>query len=159
MITFLLRDFITKIQVMFICLPKKEIFTTDTQKIIYPWYIDPPTHGIWPPTNDILTPYPWHFNPLPMLYRPPYPWYIDPPIHGILTPLPMVYRTPYPWNFDPSAYLLIRNEGSKYHGVQCSIQGGQYTMDENWPRSQFTMGVKIPYDTDPFFIHHLSPDL
>ena len=50
-----------------------------------------------------------------------------------LTPLPMVYRTPYPWNFDPSAYLLIRNEGSKYHGVQCSIQGGQYTMDENWP--------------------------
>jgi hypothetical protein len=29
----------------------------------------------------------------------------------------------------------------------------------NWPRSQFTMGVKIPYDNDPFFIHHLSPDL
>ena len=30
-ITFLLRDFITKIQAMFIVLPKKEIFTTDTQ--------------------------------------------------------------------------------------------------------------------------------
>jgi hypothetical protein len=30
----------------------------------YPWYIDPPTHGI--------------LNPLPMIYRPPYPWYFDP---------------------------------------------------------------------------------
>jgi hypothetical protein len=26
---------------MFICLPKKEIFTTDTLKKIYPSYIDP----------------------------------------------------------------------------------------------------------------------
>jgi hypothetical protein len=40
----------------------------------FPWYIEPPTHGI-------LT---------------PYPWYIDPPTHGILNPLPMVYRPPYP---------------------------------------------------------------
>jgi hypothetical protein len=43
----------------------------------YPWY---------------LTPYQWHFDVLPMVYRPPlslvfwptYPWYIDPPIHGNL---------------------------------------------------------------------------
>jgi hypothetical protein len=57
----------------------------------YPWYIDPPIHGI-------LTPYPWYFDPLPMVHRPP--------IHGIFTPLPMVV-----W---PPAYLLIRNEGGQY---------------------------------------------
>ena len=34
--------------------------------------------------------------------------------------------------------------GSKYHGYG----GGQYTM-----------GVKIPYDTGPFLIHDLSPGL
>jgi hypothetical protein len=67
---------------MFICLPKKEIFTTDTLKKIYQWYI-----------------------------APPYPWYIDSLIHDILTHLSMVYWPPYPWYFDPSAYLLIRNEG------------------------------------------------
>jgi hypothetical protein len=53
----------------------------------YPWYFDPPIHGI--------------LTPLPMVYWPPYPWYIDPPTHGILTPLPMENRTPYPWYFDP----------------------------------------------------------
>jgi hypothetical protein len=50
----------------------------------YPWYIDPPAHGI-------LIPYPWYFDPLPMVYRPSYPWYIEPLTHGILTPLPMVF--------------------------------------------------------------------
>jgi hypothetical protein len=58
--TFLLRDFITKIQEMFICLPKKEIFTRHTEKNIpmiyrppYPWY---------------LTPYQWYFDALPMAF-------------------------------------------------------------------------------------------
>jgi hypothetical protein len=45
----------------------------------YPWYFDPPIHGI--------------LTPLPMVYRPPYPWYFDPPAHGISTLLPMVYQT------------------------------------------------------------------
>ena len=54
--TFLLRDFITKIQEMFICLPKKEIFTRHTEKNI-PMIYRPP--------------YPWHFDLLPMVYRPP----------------------------------------------------------------------------------------
>jgi hypothetical protein len=31
-------------------------------------------------------------------------------------------------------------------GVQ-NTMGVQYTMDVNWPRVQFTMGFKIPYDT------------
>ena len=133
----------------------------------YPWYIDPPTHGILiplpmeyrpPPTHGISTPYLWYFDP-------PYPWYIDPPSHGILTPLPMVWYIdplthgilpPYPWNIDLPAYLLIRNGGSKYHGDSIYHTGGggsvfnkgvQYTIDENWPRGQFTMGFKIPYDT------------
>ena len=68
----------------------------------YPWYFDPPTHGI--------------LTTLTMVYWPPYPWYIDPlthgistpltmvfrpPTHGILNPLPMVYQPPYPWYIDP----------------------------------------------------------
>jgi hypothetical protein len=68
--------------------------------------------------------------------------------YGILTPLFMVF-----WL---SAYLLIRNEGSQNTmGVQFTTQGGgsvfnkvgQYTMNENWPRDQYTMGVGILYDT------------
>ena len=91
------------------------------------------------------------------VYQPPYPWYIDPLTHGILTALPMEYQPTYTWYFDLPAYLLIRNGGSKYYGGSIYHTGGgsvfnkgvQYTMDENWPRGQFTMGFKIPYDTGP----------
>ena len=84
----------------------------------YPWYIDPPTHGI--------------LTPLPLVYRPPYPWYIDPPTHGI--------STPYPWYIDPPTYGISnpllwyyellsfgKNEGggSIYH------EGVQNTMTKN----------------------------
>jgi hypothetical protein len=37
-----------------------------------------PTHSTYiyrPPIHGILTPYPWYFDPLPMVHRPPYPWY------------------------------------------------------------------------------------
>jgi hypothetical protein len=50
----------------------------------YPWYFDPPIHGI-------LT---------------PYPWYIDPATHGISTTLPMVYRPPLPWNCGPLSMVF-----------------------------------------------------
>ena len=136
----------------------------------YPSYIDSLNHGIstplpmvyQPPNHGILTPYPWYIDFLPMEYRPPYPWYIEPLSMVYWLPLPMEYRppthrisTPYPWYFDHPVYLLIRNEGGQNTmGVQFTIQGellfnkgGQYTMDENRPWSQFTMGVKIPYDT------------
>jgi hypothetical protein len=51
----------------------------------YPWYFDPPNHGIstlilmvfWPPS---------------IVYRPSYPWYNDPLTHGILTS--------YQWYFE-----------------------------------------------------------
>ena len=33
-----------------------------TNRPPYPWYIDPPTHGI-------STPYPWYIDPLPMVYQ------------------------------------------------------------------------------------------
>jgi hypothetical protein len=83
----------------------------------------------------------WNVKNFFTVFCPPYPWYIEPPPHGILTPLSMVF-------LPPPAYLLIRNEGSQNTmGVQFTIQGGQYTMDENWPRGQYTMGVKISYDT------------
>ena len=123
----------------------------------YPWYIDPLTMVFWPLPMVYRSPYPWYFDPLTMVYRPPthgilipYPWYIDPPNHGISTPLTMVF-----WPPPHPGYLLIRNEGGQNTmGVQFTIQGGsvfnkggQYTMDKNWPRCQYAMGVKIPYDT------------
>ena len=61
------------------------VYRPPTQGILlrYPWFIDPPTHGI-------STPLPMVFLPLSMVYRPltygvstPYPWHTD--------PLPMVY--------------------------------------------------------------------
>jgi hypothetical protein len=56
--------------------------------------IEPHTHGI-------LNPYPWHFEPLFMVYQTPYPWYIKPP-----------------------TYFLIKNEGVQNTiGVQFTIQG------------------------------------
>jgi hypothetical protein len=95
----------------------------------YPWYIDPHTHGI--------------LTPLSMVFWPPYQWYIEPPTHGILTPLPIYWLemrgVKIPWGFN-----------LPYRG------GGQYTMDENWPRGQFTMGVKIPYDTGSDIISIIS---
>ena len=129
----------------------------------YPWYIDPPTHGI-------LTPYPWYIDPpthgiltpLPMVYRPPYPWYFDPPTHGILNPLPMVFWPPYPWYIDPlsmvfwpphlieyrppytwyfdlPAYLLIRNGGFKIPwGFNLPYRGG----------SVFNKGVQYTMDVN-----------
>jgi hypothetical protein len=137
---------------MFICLPKKEIFTRHTEKNIpmiyrlpYPWY---------------LTPYQWYFDALPMAFWPPtygisppplihgilthLPMVYWPPIHGNLTPLPMVYRTPYPWYFDPSAYLLIRNEGVKvpYRGV-------------NIPWMKIDPGVNLPWGSK----YHMTPFL
>ena len=77
----------------------------------YPWYFDPPSHGM-------LTPYPRYVEPLrhgilnslPMVCRPPTNgtsisnpllkvfW---PPTYGILTLLSMVLWPPYPWNIEP----------------------------------------------------------
>ena len=153
----------------------------------YPWYFDPPTHGILTTLTMVYwPPYPWYIDPLThgistpptMVYWPPYPWYIDPPTHGILTPLPMVYRppihgilTPLPIDIRPPTHDILASlpiswlemggskchGGSIYHTGEGSVfnKGAQYTLDENWPRGQFTMGFKIPYDTgsiwDPRF--------
>ena len=86
------------------------------------WYNKPPIHGI-------VTPYPWYFEHLPMVYHSTYPWYIEPSTHGILIPYPwyiepstngrliplsmvfwhllMVYRSPYQWYFDPPIYGIL----------------------------------------------------
>ena len=106
-----------------------------------------------------------NFDPLAIVYRPPYPWYIDPSTHGILNPLPMVYWPPYPWYFDPPTHDILTSlhifwlemggGGFKipwgfnlpYRGGSIFNKGVQYTMDVNWPRVQFTMGFKVPYDT------------
>jgi hypothetical protein len=74
----------------------------------YPWYFDPPIHGISNPSYGIM-------NPLPMVYRIPYPCYIEPPIHGILKPYPwyfdphssMVYRTLNPWCIEPFTHGIL----------------------------------------------------
>ena len=52
------------------------IITVITELEFYPWYFDPPTHGIsiplpivfQPPSHGILTLYPWYFNPLAMVF-------------------------------------------------------------------------------------------
>ena len=131
----------------------------------YTWYFDPLPMVYQPP-------YPWYFDSLPMVYRPPYPWYFDtlsmvyrPPYLWYIDLLSMVFWPPYPWNFDPLTRGILTSlpiswlemgGGKNTMGVQFTIQGGsvfnkgvQYTMDENWPRSQFTTGFKIPYDTGP----------
>ena len=82
----------------------------------YPWYFDPPTHGI-------LTPYAWYMDllthgisdPLPMVVWPLYTWYCN-PYAWYFDPLPIVYRSPnhdiltliymvcwplYPWYIEP----------------------------------------------------------
>ena len=97
-------------------------------------------------------------TPLPMVYQAPYPWYYDPfthdisnpPTHGISNPLSMVYMK-------PSTHGIL---SSPIHGISNPLliswlemrgsvfnNGGQYTIDETWPRGQCTMEVKIPYDT------------
>jgi hypothetical protein len=53
---------------------------------LYPWYFEPPNHGILTPIHDISTPHSWYIES-------PYPWYIDHVTHEILTP--------YPWYIDP----------------------------------------------------------
>jgi hypothetical protein len=58
----------------------------------YPWYFDPPTHGMSNPNHGILTSYPWYFYPS---------------IYGILTPLPMVYWTPYPWYIESPTHVIF----------------------------------------------------
>jgi hypothetical protein len=117
---------------------------------LYPWYIDPPTHSI--------------STPLPMVYRPHYPWYIDPPTHGILTPLPMEYRPPYLWYIKPSLMVLWTPPSLlvEMRGVQFTMKGFKIQWQKiypwvkisyvNWPRGQFTMGFKIPYDTGTTYI-------
>ena len=115
----------------------------------YPWYIDPPTHGILTPLTMVYRP-PIHsiLAPLPMVYRPPTHGILTPltkvyrpPTHGILTPLPMEYRPPYLWYIKPSLLVEMRG-GSIYH------EGIQNTMTKNLPQGQNTIwkiepGVKI----------------
>ena len=157
--TFLLRDFITKIQEMFICLPKKEIFTRHRKKY----------------THNISTPLPMVFDPLSMVFWCPTHGIFTPLIHGILTHLPMVYWPPYPWYFDPSGYLLIRNEGVQfsiregaiYHGWKLTPEsiyhGGQNTIQRSFLHSSPITGfvtrltrVPLVEQEQPTFPEHPS---
>ena len=83
----------------------------------YPWYIDPPNHGI-------STPYPWHIDPPSHGISTPNPWYFDPPAHAISTPLPMVYKT-LSYGIMNSSLLVEMRGGSIYH------EGVQNTMTKN----------------------------
>jgi hypothetical protein len=89
--------------------------------ILYPWYFDPPTHGI--------------STPLPIVFRTPYPWYIDPLTHGVSNPLLWYYES----------LSLGRNEGgSIYHEG-----GSKYNDEKSTPGSIYHMkidpGVNIPW--------------
>ena len=94
----------------------------------YPWYIQPPTHGI-------LTPFPWYFDPsLSMIVWTPYPLYFDPPTHSILTPyhcyierLAMVFWPPYHWDIEPPIHGILNPLPmvfrSHSHGIYPYIHG------------------------------------
>ena len=64
---------------------------TMVYRIPYPWYFDPLPMVFWPPTLFL---YPSYVDSLPMVYRTPYPWYSDPHIHDILIPLPSYFEPP-----------------------------------------------------------------
>ena len=51
---------------------------------IYPWYIDPPTHGI--------------STPLPMVYRPPYPIQL------------LTFNAVYSWLYGPGQWMIDRGQ-------------------------------------------------
>ena len=126
---------------------------------LYPWYIDPLTHGIstplpmvfWPPIHGILTPLPMvHQSPYPWYFDPPYLWYIESPIHGILTPIPMVFwslsmvywppthgiLTPYPWYIDPLSMVYQPLSFGRNEGVNLPWEGSKYN-DEKSTRGQY----------------------
>lgn len=107
----------------------------------YPWYLETPNHGI---SNPLFMVYQ---TPISMVCQTPYPWYIEHHTHDILTPSL--------WYIESPTYLMIRNEWvQNTTRVQFTIQlrfifnkGVQYTMNENWPLGQYSMGFKISYDT------------
>jgi hypothetical protein len=135
--------------------PLSMVFIPRTHGIFtpYSWYFYPPTHGISKPLSMAFCPrYPWYFAP--------YPWYIDspthgilhfdPPIHGIPTSLPMVYQNLSYGIMNPSLLVEMRGVnlpwgGSKYNDEKTTSQSIYHY--QNWPWEQYTMGVKIPYDT------------
>ena len=84
---------------------------------LYPWYFNPPTHGIsntypWyfdPPTHGIL-------NPLPMVYPIPIHGILTPPTHGIFTPLYMIYQTLSYGIMNPSLLVEMREVNLPWGG-------------------------------------------
>ena len=97
-------------------------------RLPYPWYFDPPIHGI--------------STPLSMVYQPPYPWYIDPSTHGISTPLPMIYRPLIPWYIDRPAHVISTPLPMVYQTLSYGIMNSSLLVEMRG--IQFTMrGFKI----------------
>ena len=123
----------------------------------FPWYIDPPIHGISnPPNTDSLTPTnPWYLEPLPMVKWSPYPWNIEPLIHGISNPIPMVFSPPTHGTsntlqmvyWTPSFGIMDSIYGSKYYDRNLA-QWSKYHM-VYWPPGWFFRGSK--YHMTPVF--------
>ena len=96
-------------------LPPPPTFPWYSISNLYPWYIEPPTHGVCPLPMIYKTPYPWYIGSLSMVFWPPahnilvlclYPWCIELPIHGILTPLPTEFWLPYPYLSNPLSMVF-----------------------------------------------------
>jgi hypothetical protein len=131
----------------------------------YPWYIDHLNHGILTPLPMVYRPpYPWYIDPLnhgistplPMVtvYWHPCLWNIDPPIYGISNPLLWYYeRLSFGGNVKGGSIYLegVQNTMTKNwpwgQNTIWKIEPGVKISYVNWPRGQFTMGFKIPYDT------------
>jgi hypothetical protein len=108
----------------------------------------------------------WYFDPgviLLSLYWSPQPMVFWPPAHGISTPLRMIYQTLWGCLMVLWTLSFGRNEGGSIYTeriqntMTTKLPRGQNTICKiepwvkisyvNWPRGQFTMGFKIPYDT------------
>jgi hypothetical protein len=95
-----------------------EISTIYTKMLIfmsYPWYLEPPTHGI--------------SNPLSMIYRTPYPWYIEPPTNGISNPPLLIKMRRFKiqlQKFDPGVKIPfgILTQGLIFQGFKISYDTG-----------------------------------
>ena len=121
------------------------------------------------PTHGILNPYPWHVDPLTLIYWSPYIWYCDPPLYGISTTYPWYFDAlpvlfwhryplhidpwyvapPYTWYVDPPTYC-ISNSLLSYHEP---LSFGK-TRDD-----QFTMrGFNIRQKSSLGSIYHITID-
>jgi hypothetical protein len=90
---------------------------------------EPPLYG--------LNPYPWHFEPLFMVYQTPYPWYIKPPTYFLIRIWPMTYLYRiYPFFF--LTQLILKNSSRTiaiFENVKLHFHDNHASLDRVQPKT------------------------